>query len=79
MRFPKTISTQLRGCHEGVGFMYYNAGNEEVRGLEFCIGRGNQMAYVKSGTPVIIELRDENQNVRQFKVQLEPINGNPSA
>lgn len=70
--FPKAISQRLAGCHEGVGLIYYNAGNESVTGAEFCVGRGNQMVYVQSGTPVIMELSDENHIVRQFKITLEP-------
>lgn len=72
--FPKPISRQLRQCHVGVGFLYYNAGNETVTGAEFCIGRNDQMVYVQSGSPVTLELTDENQAVRRYRVRLEKSN-----
>ena len=71
--FPKAISKRLYNCHEGVGLIYYNAGDDHLIGTEFCVGRNSHLSYVQSGLPLSIELTDKNGIVKRFKVRLEEI------
>lgn len=60
---------KLLQCFPGVGVVLYHHSHQTTCGVEFYVDPQSQLRYVKSGTPLELEVEDDEGHIRTVAIQ----------